>query len=220
MANSGENVTSQDRYPLFAFAGIDGAGKTTLINGLSSELRIKGYGVDISKAYTQDHKDAFEHFLVDADDTEIMFMFQAFQRRQRNKALASLALGNIVLADRWNEPFEAFHSQNGQLAGLPELRHQIDTLTHSGLLPYKTFYLRLQASVAMRRTHSRGADFFDAKALSYHRSQAHFYDRKAEEDENWITLDGEQDADELVAQTLEIIEQSEPVATQKQQQSQ
>lgn len=197
--------------PLFAFAGIDGAGKTTLINGLSSELRIKGYNVFISKAYTQEHKDAFHSFVSTADDVEMMFMFQAFQRRQRNDALAKLALGSIVLADRWNESYEAFHSQNGALSEDENLRAQIDYLAFEALVPHKTIYLRTKPTVAMRRTHERGADFFDAKAVSYHQEQASFYDKCSEEDPNWITLDGHLPQSELVAQTLEIIEDTTPV---------
>ena len=212
MSNIIEFPKLPENRNLYAFAGIDGAGKTTLINGLSSELRIKGHEVFVSKAYTQEHKDAFQSFLETADDVEIMFMFQAFQRRQRNEALAKLAIGNIVLADRWSESYEAYHSQNGKLSRDDELRRVIDHLAYEDLTPSKTFYLRTKASIAMRRTHERGADFFDAKAISYHQKQAHFYDERAERDESWVTLDGHQSPEELVQQVLEIIESQPAIA--------
>ncbi len=189
----------------YAFAGIDGSGKTTLINNLSGELRRQGRDVFVSKAYTPEYKDAFSRFIETADDLEIMFMFQAFQRRQRNNILAKLALGSIVLADRWNETFEAYHSQNGELSNKPSLRAEIDSLTVEGLKPIRTFYLHIDPSVAMRRTHSRGVDFFDAKAIDYHRQQANYYDVRAGEDNSWTTIDAHKTPIEIMSCVLDII---------------
>lgn len=200
-----QSPSPNDTGSFYAFAGIDGSGKTTLINSLSSELRIAGHDVFISKAYTPEHKDAFSQFIETADDIEIMFMFQAFQRRQRNNILARLALGSVVLADRWNETFEAYHSQNGDLSNRPSLRAAIDDLTVGDLRPAKTFYLRIKPSVAMRRTHSRGADFFDVKTIDYHQAQADYYDKRADEDDSWITIDAHRTPADIMAYTLNII---------------
>lgn len=189
----------------YAFAGIDGSGKTTLIDSLSNELRIEGCDVFISKAYTSEYKDAFSQFIETADDLEIMFMFQAFQRRQRNNILARLALGSVVIADRWNETFEAYHSQNGELADRPSLRAEIDSLTVEGLKPARTFYLRVEPSVAMRRTHSRGADFFDTKAIDYHRMQADYYDKRADDDNSWVSIDAHKTPAEIMNYVLDLI---------------
>lgn len=197
--------------PLFAFAGIDGAGKSTLVNNVANELRIMGHEVHVSKAYTQEHKNALKSFIETADDVEIMFMFQALQRRQRNDAIARLALGNIVLADRWSESYEAFHSQNGVLSENDTLRHSIDELAFEGLSPLNTFYIQTKADVAMRRSHNRGADFFDAKAIDYHKRQAFFYDRYAADDPSWVVLDGHSEPGKLTGQVLEIIKHSLPV---------
>ena len=191
---------------LFAFAGIDGAGKTTLINSLALELHSSGLSVFVSKAYADDYKSTFSHMIATADDIEIMFMFQAFQRRQRNNAIARLAMGDVVLADRWNETFEAYHSQNGILSNNQELRREIDFLSYEGLLPNLTMYIRTDPLISIKRTAVRGADYFDAKSLEYHEKQTAFYDNVAEYDDTWVILDGHLSPNRLTEQAIEIIE--------------
>jgi dTMP kinase len=196
-----------ETLPLFGFAGIDGAGKTTLLNGLADHLRENGHDVFVSKAYHDAYKQAFGQFIESADDTEIMFMFQAFQRRQRNDALAHLALGEIVLADRWDEAYDAHHSQNGTLAQMPDLRRGINYLAFEGLKPLVTFYLQVKPSVANMRVDSRGLnDFFDEKAAEHHKAQAKYYDERAEIDENWVKLDGHLPPEELLDLAIPVVE--------------
>lgn len=198
---------SPNHLALFGFAGIDGAGKTTLLNGLADHLQDNGNHVFISKAYHKGYKQAFGEFIESADDTEIMFMFQAFQRRQRNDALAHLALGEIVLADRWDESYEAHHSQNGLLSQLPDLRSGINLITFEGLKPHLTFYIQTKPSVASMRIDNRGlGDFMDAKAANHHKAQAKYYDERADMDESWVRLDGHQSPQEILDQAVSLVE--------------
>jgi thymidylate kinase len=206
-SENGETSISTEPMALFGFAGIDGAGKTTLLNGLLNHLESNGNRVFVSKAYHGGYKQAFSEFIESADDTEIMFMFQAFQRRQRNDALAHLALGEIVLADRWDESYEAHHSQNGLLAQLPDLRSGINHITFEGLKPHTTFYVQTKPSVANMRVGSRGLnDFFDVKAADHHKAQAKYYDERADMDESWVTLDGHQSPEEILSQAIALVE--------------
>ncbi len=197
------SADSEDR--LYAFSGIDGAGKSTVINLVSDALQTEGHRVYISKSYTQEHKDAFGQFVETADDIEMMFMFQAFNRRQRNNAMAHLAMGDIVLADRWSETYEEYHSQHGLLAEDNSLRGVIDNLAYGGLVPSKTFYVRTSPEIAIRRTKVRGEDFFDAKGIEYRTRQSNFYDSMAESNESWITLDGLKPAKDLARVALDVI---------------
>lgn len=198
---------SSEKLPLFGFAGIDGAGKTTLLSGVASHLEQTGNSVFISKAYNSAYKEAFGDFMQTADDTEIMFMFQAFQRRQRNDTLARIALGDIVLADRWDEAYDAHHSLNGSLSLSPDLRRGINHLAYEGLKPQVTFYLQTKPSVANARINKRGEnDPFDEKAIAYRKQQAKYYDERSESDPSWVTLDGHAPSLDSLTKAIRIVE--------------
>lgn len=195
---------------LFAFVGIDGAGKSTLINGVFDTLQNSGVLTSITKAYSGERKAAFEGLLEVADDIEIMFMFQSFYRRQRNETIKALEQGHIVLADRWGEAFDEYHTQNGPLSIDARLRHQISRLAFEGLEPCRTFYVQLNPLIARERLTTRSHDFFDQKPLETHVRQARYYDERALEDNTWKVLDGHSSPSELVEKVVEVIEQITP----------
>jgi len=190
---------------LFAFSGIDGAGKTSLINRVAGELRVDGYQVDIQKAYTDRHKEALGTLVEEADPIETLFLFQAMHRAQLRRTRQSLAAGRIVLADRWNEPYEVYHSRNGVLSRRPELRRELDEITFEGLTPSSTFYLKIDPMTAMRRTARRGADYFDAMGYDFHKMQADAYHELAAVRSGWHTLDANLPLDELTESSLVVI---------------
>jgi thymidylate kinase len=191
---------------LFAFTGIDGAGKSTLINGVSDTLQSHGHTIHVSKAYGGEQKAMFGERVPVADDAEIMFMFQSFHRRQRNETVRALEQGHVVLADRWDEAFDEYHSQHGPLSRDEELRRQISRLAFEGLQPHNTFYVQLDPHVAKERMGVRGSDFFDQKPLEDHTKKATYYDERALGDNSWVTLDGRTKPGELVERTVEIID--------------
>lgn len=182
---------------LYAFAGIDGAGKTTLINHVAGELKADGHQVDISKAYEDSKKATLKEWIKEADPIELMFIFQALHRAQRVQAGRLLESGSIVLADRWSEAYEAYHAHNGVLSRDKRLRVSLGRLAFDNVEPERTFYVRLDPREAMRRSHIRGADFFDSKQLAYHQRHADHYDQAAQEHPNWVTLDGMNSVEDL-----------------------
>lgn len=192
---------------LFAFVGIDGAGKSTLLSGVDATLQNRGLSTYFSKAYSGERKAAFESSLETADDVEIMFMFQAFHRRQRNEAVAALEQGRIVLADRWSEAYDEYHSQNGPLSRDERLRRQISRLAFEGLEPLNTFYVQLDPRIARERTGARGSDFFDSKPPEEHIKKMRYYDKRAAEDGSWVILDGLSEPDELVERAVGVIDE-------------
>ncbi len=201
------NYTDVRHDSLFAFVGIDGCGKSSLIDGVHEVLLDGGIEATISKAYSIEQKAAFEPSLAAADDTEIMFMFQSFCRRQRRETIEALERGHIVLADRWDEAYEEYHSQNGPLSVDPMLRQQIGRLAFEGLKPHYTFYVQLDPLIAAERLAARSFshDFFDKKPLETHIRQALYYDGRALDDDTWITLDGRAKPVELVERVVEDI---------------
>lgn len=196
---------ASSRKSLYAFAGIDGAGKTTLVNHVAAKLRASGHDVSISKAYTGEHKAAVGPLLENADPVEIMFYFQAFFRGQIKRTQASLKEGNIVLADRWSEANQAFRWQHDMPSKYPGLEELFGNITDENLEPKYTFYLYVKPETAMRRAQQRGAEYFDASPLSYHQLLEKFYKQKAKAN-NWITVNAEKSSvEELAQQILPII---------------
>ena len=189
---------------LFGIAGVDGAGKTTLANNVKDSLHDLGREVYISKAHTTENRKMFEELIKKSDDIEMMFIFQLMQRQQYNTVIGKLASGAVVLADRWGESFEAYHSIHGVLSYDEELRRGINRITFNGLEPNKTLYLRLDPEIAMARSAVRGADFFDTKSHEYHKSIAQSLDAQAT-NKGWHILDGTKSEEKLCEEAISII---------------
>lgn len=202
---AGLTYRHQPQPPLFAFAGINGCGKSTLIQNVSDRLKTKGHPVSITKAYTQERKAAFGEFLCTADDIEIMFMFQSFFRRQYLETVSALDRGNIVLADRWQESYDEYHSQHEPLSSHNELRKLIGNLAFNSMRPLLTFYIRVPVELAMTRTQNRGEDFFDKQPTDKHLQQSRYYDTRSFQEQSWLTLDGATDENTLADTATQLI---------------
>lgn len=213
----GLKMPSHDRQPrpFFVFAGLNGCGKSTLIQGVSHRLRDMGVPVDVTKAYSAERKAADEVFMSTADDVEILMLFQAFFRRQYCETTTSLDSGNVVLADRWRESYEEYHSQYGILSKNPAMRTALGELAFGDLTPRKTFYVNLDPQIALDRLNHRGMDFFDAQPAAKHMAQARYYDMRSRSDDTWVTVDGTLSPSDLADATTEIILQSGLSATDK-----
>lgn len=170
--------------------GIDGCGKSTQVDLLRGFLESRGRRVFVSKAYGPDEKRLFGPHIPEIGDTALMFLFQAFHAEQQRRASEALARREIVLADRWDEGYEAYHSLHGPLSEDRALREAINHLAFEGLVPDVTFLLNVAPQTGMVRSQKRGADFFDARDLAYHAKLAASL-RKIARERNWMVLDGE-----------------------------
>jgi len=194
-------LTSKEVDMLIAITGIDGCGKGTQIELLRRFLDNKNLDVRISKAYGEIEKESLSHFFRYWSDMSITLAFQAIHREQHLDARRHLAKGRIVLADRWDESYIAYHKNFGELAKRPDLLRELHNLAFNGTIPDITFLLRVSLSVAKQRTEARGADFFDSKDQSYHYTMAMEYEKLAEE-RKWIILNGEEKPQEIHQKVL------------------
>lgn len=190
---------------LYAFAGVDGSGKSTLINNVRNELENEGCDVFVSKANTEEIKDLFGDFVESADDIETLFYFQILHRRQYKIAMSKLASGFVVLADRWDESYDAYHSNYGVLSNKDELRNELNDMAFGNVHPDRTFYVDTPIEVANSRISRRGADFFDRKALNYNKTIANYYDNVASNNESWVRLNGCESPENIALRALEVI---------------
>jgi len=175
---------------LINITGIDGCGKGTQLQHLADYLTQKRRKIFLSKAYGPREKEMFSLFIERAHDLTVMFLFQAMHVEQRMKAEKALQDGAIVLADRWDDAYFAYHSQYGMLADDAILRDKLNELAFGGIKPDVTFLLKVPVSVGMERCRLRGADFFDLKSAAHHQSKADYLDKMAAE-HGWTVIDGE-----------------------------
>jgi len=188
-----------------AFAGIDGSGKTTQIQMLEKYFQNKNRQVFISKAYTAKEKVLFREYIQEIDQRAILFLFQAFHVEQCIKAQEALKKHRVVIADRWDESYFAYHSTYGVLSQQSELREQINQLAFQGLKPDICFLMDIDPKVAIDRTSKRGQDYFDKLSYSYHLDMCNAYRRLAK-DNNWVIIDGSQDSTYIHSEIIMYLE--------------
>jgi len=189
---------------LICITGIDGCGKGTQISLLREALEKMGFRIFISKAYDEAEKEGLAHFFLFWDDVAVTLAFQALHRQQFVKATEALKAGQIVLADRWDESYLAFHSQFGLLSQNEDLRRRLNEIAFEGMKPDLTFLLKISPEKAGLRTGARGKDFFDGKDLEYHAHMAKAYEELAH-NEGWVVLNGEKKPLEIHREILGVV---------------
>lgn len=142
---------------LIAISGIDGCGKSLQVDLLQSWLAAKGLNPIVTKAYDDMAKLACRQFIEEwTDDAAIMFLFQALHAQQYANTARALKAGRIVIADRWDESFLAYHQSFGFLAPNGATRTLLNQVAFRGLLPEKGFLIQVPIEIARLRRESRG----------------------------------------------------------------
>lgn len=194
---------------LISFTGVDGCGKSTQVHLLRSALEKGGYEVVLSKAYDEPEKESFAHYVNRWDDYSITMLFQAMHRQQFVKASENLAAGKIVIADRWDESFLAYHEENGFLSKDDGLRNKLNQLAFEGKQPDLVFCLDLPVEKARIRMSSRGEDFFDKKSNALHEQKRAKYTAYTKKSPNWHVINAdrqiEQIHQDILKKTLEFL---------------
>lgn len=194
---------------IICITGIDCCGKGTQIPLLAEFLQRKKYDVFISKAYGSAEKECFSPFMEYWHPVSIMFLFQAIHTQQRVKARKAENQGKIVVADRWDESYLAYHSNYGILKDTHELRKDLNKLSFSNIVPDITFLLKVSITTAKQRCKHRGEDFFDQLPWKYHETMQKAY-LKIAKDRNWIVLDGEKPPKEIHKKICDCLKQKFP----------
>lgn len=181
---------------LFCITGIDGCGKGTQIQLLECRLEEHEIDVRVVKAYGEAEKESLSHFMRTWEDMTITFIFQGLQRQQYVDALHYLKKGCVVLADRWDESFRAYHRLYGTLSKNRSVRNALRDLTFENKIPEVTFMLDISIEEANRRMVARGMDYFDSKGYKYHLAMRKQYLEIANE-RNWFIIDGSKTQKEI-----------------------
>lgn len=194
--------------------GGEGAGKTTLIEGLAGSLRLLGKqvlftrepggipiaeqirGVVLDKANT-------------AMDARTEALLYAAARRQHlvEKVLPALARGEIVICDRFIDSSLAYQGHARGL-GIEEVR-AINAFAIGDHLPELTFWLDVSPEAGLGRIHSgdgREINRLDLESLSFHQAVREGYRLlMAAEPNRIVRIDAEQTADRVLNDVLAVL---------------
>lgn len=204
------------RGKLIAIEGIDGSGKSVQAALLNIALERLGYAVQIIKAKETRQSPALKKFTRDfsiaTDSLAFMFLYQALHRKQYDRTRTAIDAGAIVIADRWDASFFAYHNIFGLLSKQPKrLLKMLNQLAFEGLEPDLYCFINTPVSVAIKRRVARGDTIPSIK------EETEFYEKIATEYIKLLTqkprcviFDGSQPIEQIHGQ---IIEATMPVIT-------
>ena len=188
---------------LITVEGLDGAGKTTLIEGLAAALdpvvvlREPG-GVEVAER--------IRALLADpslAVDSRAEALLYAAARAQlvAEQLQPRLARGETVLLDRFVDSSLAYQGA-GRGLGVEEIR-ALNAFGTGGLVPDRTLLLRIDPAAGLARISGRPADRLEQAGLAFFSAVAAAYDElAAAEPERFVVLDASQPPDAVLAEAL------------------
>lgn len=179
-----------------AFEGLDGAGKSTLIQGLRRELEARGQAAVVTREPGGTVLgDTLREILLAVDgDVPVpraeALLYQAIRAQHVERLIKpSLAAGKWVLSDRYQASSIAFQS-----GGRDILENEIVWLNRfstGGLKPSLNVLLDLPVEESLRRLNTRGQDTdrFERENREFHeRVRATYLRLAANEPGEWISL--------------------------------
>ncbi|MBL8447282.1 MAG: dTMP kinase [Zoogloeaceae bacterium] len=156
------------------FEGIDGAGKSSQIEGLVRYLAGRGCEVVQTREpggtpLGERLRELVLHEAMDLE-TEALLMFAARREHLAQRILPALAAGKWVVCDRFSDATYAYQVGGRGLA--EEKFRTLEAWVHPGFQPDRTFLFDLPAKVAASRV-ARATDRPDR----FEREQAEFFER-------------------------------------------
>ena len=189
-----------------SFEGLDGSGKTTQLDLLERRLRTLGHAVTrVREPGGSALGEAVRALLLDpamdiAPRAELL-LFSAARAQLCETVLApALRRGDWVLADRFFDSTTAYQGGGRGVAEAAWL-DPFHAFATGGLVPERTFLLRLDPDTALARRADRAADRMEASGEAFYRRVAATYDALAAAHPDRIrVLDATRPPDELHAE--------------------
>ena len=183
--------------------GIEGCGKSTLVNSLSRYLEEKKILHIVTKEPgSSPIGKILREILLDKNKkidplTELIMMFSDSLKHHDKVIKPSLEKGKIVITDRYIDSTYAY-----QGAGRGISKTIIDNLVHKTeiLLPDITFLLDLAPEIGLKRASSRNElDRFELENLEFHqRLRKNFLDVAGANPNRFLIIDAEQEPNDIL----------------------
>jgi dTMP kinase len=201
------------RGKLITIEGIDGAGKSTLAEGLARELAARGLevellrepgGVDVSERIRELVQDPILPVTMRA---EALLYAAARAQLVQERLMPLLHEGRIVLLDRFVDSSLAYQGA-GRALGVEEVR-AVNLFATGGLTPDRTLLLRIDPATGRARQHERAhePDRLERESESFFAQVAAAYDDLARaEPERIRPIDAAQPPPDVLRDALAAIE--------------
>jgi dTMP kinase len=172
-----------------SFEGIDGAGKSTHIEGLAAAFKAQGRHVTLTRepGGTPLAEKLRELVLHDAMDplTEALLVFAARRDHLNQVIEPALARGNVVLCDRFTDATFAYQGggRGFDLDVLRQLEQWVQGRAEGLRQPDVTVWFELDPAIAAERLASaRVPDRFEAQPVAFFQQVSNGYAARAEAD--------------------------------------
>ena len=203
------------RGRLITIEGLDGAGKTTLAEGLAAALRARGIdvellrepgGVELSERIRELVKDPALH----VDPRAEALLYAAARAQLVAEELEPLlAEGRWVLLDRFVDSSLAYQGAGRDL-GVEEIR-RLNRFATGGLTPDRTLLLRIDPAVGRERIAGREADRLERAGEAFFAAVARAYDElAAAEPERFAVIDARQAPEKVLADAVAALDVGAP----------
>ena len=196
---------------LITVEGLDGAGKTTLVAGLTRELAARGRellvlrepgGVELSERIRLLVKDP--ELAIDAR-AEALLYAAARAQLVAEQLVPLLESGQWVLLDRFVDSSLAYQGA-GRGLGVERIR-ALNELATGGLTPDRTLLLRIDPAVGRARIADRETDRLEQAGEAFFSAVAAAYDELAAAEPDRITvLDADRAPEAVLADALAALE--------------
>lgn len=203
--------------PFVVFEGLDGSGKSTLIQGLESRLTAKGHKVVVTREPGGTPLgEALRNVVTTKEDqaptpkTEAL-LYQAIRAQHVDLVIRpAMERGDWILCDRFRASSVAF--QSGARGLKEEQIEWLNDFSTGSLQPELTVLLDLTVEESQRRLQKRysendgSLDRFESEATTFHERVRASYLKQSKAPENiesWKVLDSSKPPEELLKELLE-----------------
>ena len=199
-----------------SFEGVDGAGKSTHIQGLADAFRQQGRKVTLTRepGGTPLAEKLRQMVLNDAMDplTEALLMFAARRNHIQEVILPALAEGHVVLCDRFTDATFAYQGagRGFDLNILRQLELWVQALPSGGLRqPDLTLWFSLDPAIAAQRlSNARVPDRFEAQPAAFFAKVHQGYsDRLQADTQRFARIDASASLEQVREQVMHVLHQ-------------
>ena len=196
-----------------SFEGIDGAGKSTHIQGLAEVFRQQGRSVTLTRepggtALAEQLREMVLHRPMDPL-TEALLIFAARRDHLMQVIVPALQRAEVVLCDRFTDATFAYqgHGRGFDLRVLEQLELWVQTTQGQWLQPDLTIWFALDPAIAAKRlADARVPDRFESQPQAFFEAVHQGYAQRAQSSpERFIRLDAAQERGQVWQQLTQAL---------------
>lgn len=202
-----------------SFEGVEGCGKSTLMESLAQRIEELGHtvlrtrepgGTPVGERIREVVLDARHQGLNPLSE---LFLMLASRAQVVNELIRpALDRGEVVLCDRYGDASVAYQG-GGRELGLGRVE-ELNRLATSELQPAITFLVDLDPQEGRRRIQGREQDRMEQEALSFHtRVRESYLELARRHPQRFVTLDGRKAREELLQSAWSALEVRLPAGT-------